>query len=226
MPLSKSRKLGPRQIILISENGTPYIYDIEDEAEYEFLKSRGEWDEDDNLVLKMPLIAAARRFTLDSIMKNINKYETSMSIPSITLGFEHTDNLEIKDIHKLDNQGLEECLSKYGGYKSYLESQLSYIEAKNAILENSFEESLMKDLYLLEAAYFEEEKEKKKKKPNKEALRGEVLANNMNLNMLRKQQIEMEAFCLVLKGKLQACKSVYDATSRIVALRTMVRDLV
>ena len=220
MPLAKSRQLGPNQVVLISENGVPYIYDIEDQEEYDFLKSKGEFDEDGNLLLKMPLIAAARRFTLEVIMDNISKYETKMGIPNITVKFEPTDNLEVKDIHTLDNQGLEECLAKYGAYKSFLESQLSYIEAKNGILETSFEEGMVKSLYLLENEYAEASK----KKPNKDALRGEVLANNTNLNMLRKQQIEMEAFFIVLKGKLQACKSIYDASSRIVALRTMVKE--
>ena len=89
-------KLAPHQVILISDNQVPYIYDIEDKEEYAFLESRGERDEDGNLVLKMPLVAAARRFTLESVMKNIAKHETELGIPSITIGFEPNDNFGIK----------------------------------------------------------------------------------------------------------------------------------
>ena len=105
--------------------------------------------------------------------------------------------LELKDIHNCDNEGLEECLSKYGGYKSYLESQLAYIDAKSCILKTSFEESLAKKMYLLEEEYADS----KKKKPNQIALRGEVLFNNPSLEFLRKTANRNGSILLaVLKG--------------------------
>lgn len=215
-----SGKLLPNQVIIRdSNNGLSYMYDIDDREEYAFLSSRGTWDESGNLCLSTPLIAAIKRFTLDSVMANIDKYEKTFGIPDIIVGFEPKDSLKLENVSEYSNSQLEEYLAIFGGYRAYLEAQLAYIESRRGILEAGVEEGTRKMLYQLEQEYQD------KKKPNKEALHGEAVANNPSLKDLKKQYIEETAISVIIRGKLQAVKAAYDAASRVVALRSLSREM-
>ena len=98
---------------------------------------------------------------------------------------------------------------------SDLDPKLASVESRKSILEASFEEGLNRMLYILEEKYGDEGR----RRPNKESLRGEAIASNSSLKRTRQELIEEEGMYVRLSGIRNAYKSMYDAVSRVVALR-------
>lgn len=206
-------KLLPNQVYVIDDRGLPWIYDISDPDEYEFIQSRAKKDDAGNLVLSLPLIAAAlKRWTPEEALERIENEVKEINVPEIKMPTLKELDLDISDLGERTNEELEEMLAVYGGYMAYLESQLSYVESKKGLLESTFEESMSRMMFGLQS--------QKDKKAVKESLRGEALSVNSKLNQLRKDSIEAEALFVRVLGLRNSYKAIYGAISRVVALRT------
>lgn len=205
-------KLLPNQIYVIDDRGLPWIYDITDPDEYEFIQTRGKKDEAGNLVLSLPLVAALKRWTPEEALERIDAEVKEINVPEFKMPTLKELDLDISNLGERTNEELEEMLAVYGGYMAYLEGQLSSVESKNGLLESTFEEAMSKMMYKLQS--------QKDKKIVKESLRGEALSVNSQLNQLRKDSIESEALYIRVLGLRNGYKAIYNTISRIVALRT------
>ena len=148
------------------------------------------------------------------------KYVDDLMIPS--LGKETTKEygLDYSNLMNEDNRKLEEFLTAYGGYKAYLENQLSDISATKNALEAAFDEGYATAIYKLA----EEREEEGKKKLTREEVRGAAMSKYEQLRELKRDIIEQEAVHTRVSGLLNSYKATYDAVSRIVTLRTYGSD--
>ena len=157
------------------------------------------------------------------ILAKVNKYIEDVSVPDIIMKIDkNKKDILVVDYSKLTNDQLEEYLALFGGYKSYLESQLSLIEAKRGILEAGFEEGLNKMYYTIS----QRDQELGGKKRVKETIRGEALSMNKPLKNTKQDLIEVEAICVRMRGLRDAYTSAFSVVSRIVTLRTSRGDQV
>ena len=148
------------------------------------------------------------------------KYVDDLMIPSIGKETTKEYSLEYSNLMNEDNRKLEEFLTAYGGYKAYLENQLSDISATKNALEAAFDEGYATAIYKLA----EERDEEGKKKLTREEVRGAAMSKYEQLRALKREIIEQEAVCTRVSGLLNAYKATYDAVSRIVTLRTYGSD--
>ena len=78
-------KLPPTQVVVIdSYRGQPWIYDVSDPDELDFLSERGTRDEDGNLILTTPIISGLKKFTVDSVMNYVDDYIKDNGIPELS----------------------------------------------------------------------------------------------------------------------------------------------
>ena len=127
-----------------------------------------------------------------------------------------TKKIELVDFSNLGNKELEEYLSYFGSWKSYLDGIIGQLEANKDALDSSFEEGLIKRMYELAR----DRMDKGEKKYPKELLRGEALSSSEPLSIVRKEVIELQKQVTRLSGYRNQMKSSYDTISRIVAIRT------
>ena len=157
-------------------------------------------------------------------MRKVENYVRGLNVPSLIISSEIAapSHIDLVDMHKSTNEQLEEYLSLFGGYRAYLDAQLSELESKRGTFESLFEEGLSKALYNLELEY----RKSGEKKPIKEVLHGEALSKSDTLRRTRQDLIEVEAFCARITTLRDSFKVAFDTTSRIVSLRISSREQV
>ena len=152
---------------------------------------------------------------LGAVLRRVDEYFDRLDLPKLEADVEAPKVISISDLEDCTNKDLENYLLLFGGFRSYLDAKLASVESRKTILEATFEEGLNRMLYLLEEKYGEEGR----RRPNKESLRGEAIATNSSLKRTRQESIEAEGMYIRLAGIRNAYKSMYDAVSRVVALR-------
>lgn len=159
------------------------------------------------------------KFT-DDLVAKIERYVDYLAVPEFSIEKLTREEIPLENLQDLTNKELEEQLSLFGGYKSYLEAQLGLVEAKRGALEASLEALLTRTMYKTEKKYTD----KGLKKPTKDSLKGEAVENNEQLQGLTKELIQSEALSTRVKGLRDAYSSQYAAVSRVIALRATVPD--
>ncbi len=157
---------------------------------------------------------------IDKIMKNVDNFVNELKVPVLNIDLSERQDLDLANLSKATNEQLEEYLDVFGGYKSFLEGQLGIYESKRGILDEAFDEGLFKMYYVLTEKYRIEGN----KIPTKETLRGEAISENFSLKEIREKLMEMEAICKRLQGLKDSYSSAFNTISRIVALRSTMRD--
>ena len=152
---------------------------------------------------------------LGAVLRRVDSYFEQLELPQLEADLEAPKIIAISDLEDCTNKDLENYLLLFGGFRSYLDTKLASVESRKTILEASFEEGLNRMLYILEEKYGDEGR----RRPNKESLRGEAIASNSSLKRTRQELIEEEGMYVRLSGIRNAYKSMYDAVSRVVALR-------
>ncbi len=211
-------------IVKDSDIGIEYEYEIHDKEEYKFIESKGYRDESNRLVISTPLVCAIAGFSPNHVMRKVENYVKGLNMPSLIIGSEIAapSQIDLVDMHKSTNQQLEEYLSIFGGYRAYLDAQLSELESKRGTLESIFEEGLSKALYNLELEY----RKSGEKKPIKEVLHGKALSKNDTLRRTRQELIEIEAFCARITTLRDSFRTGFETVSRIASLRIATREQV
>lgn len=140
----------------------------------------------------------------------------SLGLPIFNVDLSERSDLEFSKVMNSDNKELEAFLTMYGGYKGYLETKVSDIEATVGALDAAFTEGYNTALFKIVTEY----DEKAKRKPTKEELRGEILSKFDSLRELKRELIEQQALLKKTDGLLNTYTTAYNTVSRIVALRT------
>ncbi|MBI2020125.1 hypothetical protein HYS94_01775 [Candidatus Daviesbacteria bacterium] len=206
-------KLLPNQVYVVDKNTkAKWIYDIDPE-DFDLIATRGVRDEYGNITLETPYLAALKYWTVEKAMNTADLYVKDLNVPSIDIKIKEKPPVDLSQLHNSTNDQLAEYLAFFGGYRAYLETQLSYVEAKKGILESSFEEGLSKMFYTLGDKY------KDSKKPLKEAMHGESMQMNPSLKKIKQTLIETEAIYNRIRGLRDSYKVAWDTVSRVIALR-------
>ena len=145
-----------------------------------------------------------------------DKFIEDLMVPSIGKELATDQNLDFPNLMNADNKKLEQFLTMYGGYKGYLETKISDIEAIVGALEAAFTESYNTALFKVVREY----EDNNKKKPTKEELRGELFSRFDALKELKQQLIDKEVLYKKTAGLLSTYTTAYSTVSRVVALRT------
>ena len=161
------------------------------------------------------------RFT-DDVKARINVFVAQLKVPEFSIEKLERETIALENLQDKSNKDLEEQLSFFGGYKSYLEAQLGEVESEKGAIEASYEAALSQSMYFTEKEYVAASV----KKTNKDFLRGEALDGNEELNALRKHLIEKEALATRIKGLRDAYVSQYATVSRVIAIRAASSDQV
>jgi len=140
----------------------------------------------------------------------------SLGLPIFNVDLSERLDLEFSKVMNSDNKELEAFLTMYGGYKGYLETKVSDIEATVGALDAAFTEGYNTALFKIVNEY----DEKAKRKPTKEELRGEIFSKFESLRELKRDLIEQQALLKKTDGLLNTYTTAYNTVSRIVALRT------
>ena len=140
----------------------------------------------------------------------------SLGLPNFKVDLEERQDLEFSKLTNDDNKELEDFLTMYGGYKAYLETRVSDIEATVGAFEAAFNEGYNTALFKVTQEY----NETARKKPTREELRGEVLTRFESLRELKRELIEQQALLKKTQGLLNTYTTAYNTVSRVVALRT------
>lgn len=139
-----------------------------------------------------------------------------LGLPNFKVDLDERPDLDFSKLMNYDNKQLEDFLVLYGGYKGYLETKVSAIEATVGAFEAAFTEGYNTALFKVTSEYNELEK----KKPTREELRGEVITRHSSLKDLKRELIEQQALMKKTQGLLNTYTTAYNTVSRIVALRT------
>jgi hypothetical protein len=149
----------------------------------------------------------------DSFVKELN-------IPPLSKDVTKEYNLNFTDLMNSDNKQLEEFLTMFGGYRAYLEYNLSDITATKGAIEAAFDEGYATAIYRIA----NEREIAGKKKLTREEVRGAAMDTYSSLKQLKQELIEQEAIHTKVAGLLNAYKAAYDSVSRIVTLRSLGRE--
>ena len=156
------------------------------------------------------------KWTPMKALGTVQKSLDSLGFPVFKVDLTEREDLEFSKLTNYDNKQLEEFLTMYGGYKGYLETKISDIEATVGALEAAFTESYNTALFKVVKEY----EDNNKKKPTKEELRGEIFSRFDALKELKRDLIEEQALLKRISGLLNTYTTAYNTVSRIVALRT------
>ena len=140
----------------------------------------------------------------------------ALGLPIFKADLSERDDLNFSKLMGYDNKDLENFLTMYGGYKAYLETKVSDIEATVGALEAAFNEGYNTALFKVAQEYDQQAK----KKPTREELRGEILTRFESFRELRRDLIEQQALLKKMSGLLNTYTTAYNTVSRVVALRT------
>ena len=149
-------------------------------------------------------------------LANAQRELDEINVPLFQTDLTEREDLEFANLMNYDNKQLEDFLVLYGGYKGYLETKVSTIEATVGAFEAAFTEGYNTALFKVTSEYNEAEK----KKPTREELRGEVLTRHSSLKDLKRELIEQQALLKKTQGLLNTYTTAYNTVSRVVALRT------
>ena len=153
-------------------------------------------------------------------LEQADAFIKNLAIPVVGEEVTTEYGLDFTNLMNADNKELERFLTMYGGYKSYLETELSGVTATKTALDAAFNEKYSTAIYTLA----EDREQQGKKRLTREEVRGAAFSIYPGLIELRKQIIDQEAIYIRVSGLLNAYKSAYDAVSRIVTLRNLGRD--
>ena len=109
----------------------------------------------------------------------------------------------------------------YGGYKAYMETKVSDVEATVGAYDAAFNEGYNTALYKVVKEYELEGL----KKPTREELRGEILTRFDSLKEQKQELIDQKAILQRMMGLLNTYTTAYNTVSRVVALRTYGQQL-
>ena len=140
----------------------------------------------------------------------------ALGLPNFNVDLEERTDLEFSKLTNYDNKELEDFLTMYGGYKGYLETRVSDIEATVGALDAAFTEGFNTALFRVAQEYDGQGK----KKPTREELRGEIISRFDSLRELKQDLIGHQALLKKTSGLLNTYTTAYNTVSRIVALRT------
>ena len=159
------------------------------------------------------------KFT-DDVATRVSNFVNRLAVPEFSIENLQREEVPLENLQMLTNKDLEEQLSFFGGYKSYLEAQLGWQESERGTIESSYEAQLDRAMYVTEKKYLD----KGLKKPNKDSLRGEAIFDNAELNALQKALVERTALCVRIRGLRDSYVSQYATVSRVIAIRATVQD--
>jgi len=140
----------------------------------------------------------------------------ALGLPLFQVDLSERRELNFSKLTNYENKELEDFLTMYGGYKGYLETKVSDIEATVGALDAAFTEGYNTALFKVTQDYDQQDK----KKPTREELRGEILTKFESLRELRRELIEQQALLKKSTGLLNTYTTAYNTVSRVVALRT------
>ena len=126
------------------------------------------------------------------------------------------EDLDFSNLSQYDNKELEDFLTMYGGYKAYMETKVSDVEATVGAYDAAFNEGYNTALYKVVKEYESEGL----KKPTREELRGEILTKYNYLREQKQELINQQAILKRMSGLLNTYTTAYNTVSRVVALRT------
>ena len=151
---------------------------------------------------------------------NANLFLQNLNIPPFSKSVTKEYDLDFTNLMNTDNKQLEEFLTMFGGYRAYLEYELSDITSKKSALEAAFDEAYSTAIYRLA----DERENEGRKKLTRDEVRGAAFDKYNSLKVMRKEIIEQEAIHTKVAGLLNAYKAAYDAVSRVVTLRSLGRE--
>lgn len=156
----------------------------------------------------------------DGVLRRVDEYiSKNVDVPNLSIDTsEFGDDILVSNVSNCTNEQLEEYLSLYGSYKSFLEAQLSRAEARRGLLRGMFEDTLSKEQYNLSLQY--------DKRQTKDFLRGEAMLNNKQLDELYGNLLEADALCVRIGGMKDSYSSAFATVSRVVSLRISGREQV
>ena len=153
----------------------------------------------------------------------ISRYVDGLPIPRLSFEEvfkseegEERPKLQIAKLVELNDEELETTLYHYGAGKAFLESELSDIESKTALVEDMFNDAFAITSYEIVGA---REKDGLKKL-TREELKGAALVTSEQLVKLKEQLREGKARQILVEGELKSYSSLYNAISRVITLRT------
>ena len=153
----------------------------------------------------------------------ISRYVDGLPIPRLSFEEvfkleegEERPKLQVAKLVQLSDEELQTTLYHYGAGKAFLESELSDIESKTALVED-----LYTDLFSITSYKIVERREAENlKKLTREELKGAVLLESEDLRNYKDQLREGKARQLLVEGELKSYSSLYNAISRGITLRT------
>ena len=153
----------------------------------------------------------------------ISRYVDGLPIPKLSFEEvfkleegEERPKLQVSKLVELTDEELQTTLYHYGAGKALLESELSDIESKTALVED-----LYTDLFSITSYKIVERREAENlKKLTREELKGAVLLESEDLRNYKDQLREGKSRQLLVEGELKSYSSLYNAISRVITLRT------
>ena len=159
-------------------------------------------------------------WTPTTAIDNANLFLQNLNIPPFSKSVTKEYDLDFTNLMNTDNKQLEEFLTMFGGYRAYLEYELSDITSKKSALEAAFDEAYSTAIYRLA----DERENEGRKKLTRDEVRGAAFDKYNSLKVMRKEIIEQEAIHTKVAGLLNDYKAAYDAVSRVVTLRSLGRE--
>lgn len=160
------------------------------------------------------------RWTPMKALGRAQKELESLGLPSFKK-HEAREDLDFPNLSQYDNKELEDFLTMYGGYKAYMETKVSDVEATVGAYDAAFNEGYNTALYKVVKEYELEGL----KKPTREELRGEILTRFDSLKEQKQELIDQKAILQRMMGLLNTYTTAYNTVSRVVALRTYGQQL-
>ncbi len=156
--------------------------------------------------------------TSEKILENTQAYMDNLAIKGLDENVtQDYPELDFTKLHIVSNDDLQAYITMYGGYRAYLEIELSSVQSKLKVLEGAFTEEYNIFIYTLAT----KREAEGLKKLTREEIRGATMTESSALKQLRKQILEEESIATRLGGLLNAYKAAYDAVSRVVTLRNL-----
>ena len=205
-------------IIVDSVTGNKWHYEIEPDK-WDKIQAYGEWTDEGELVLDPKIIGALQKYSSDRALVKIKKLVDSFSVPVI----EKPDykEIDLPDLGDATHLQLEELLSYFGSWRSYLEARLGEIESERSVFNSTLEPALNKAMARL---HTDERWDKGNKRPPKDIMIGIVLNENPQIDELQQRVIEADGASVRVRGMRDQFRTYYDAVSRVVALRTTFKE--
>jgi len=153
----------------------------------------------------------------------ISKYVNSIPIPRLSFEEvfkieegEERPKLQVTKLVELSDEELQTTLYHYGAGKAFLESELSDIESKTALVEDIFNDLFSTTSYEI----VERREQAGLKKLTREELKGAVLTESIDLERYKEQLREGRSRQILIEGELKSYSSLYNSISRVITLRT------